>query len=107
MRGKGWVFFLKGKGPLILVQHYQHIGGNQSGRAGQPPESGELCEIFSWVEFAYFKDEDFSDLSDFSWEEESSEEDSSGVTSSDDEGAEVEVILQPRMRTRSSRRGRP
>jgi hypothetical protein len=51
----------------------------------------------------YYKDEDFSDLSDFSWEEESSEESSSEVTSSDEEGAEVEVILQPRMRTRSSR----
>jgi hypothetical protein len=53
-----------------------------------------------------FKDEEFSDLSDFSWEEESSEESSSEVTSSDEEGAEVEVILQPRMRTRSSKRGR-
>jgi hypothetical protein len=53
------------------------------------------------------KDEEFSDLSDFSWEEESSGESSSEVTSSDEEGAEVEVILQPRMRTRSSRRGRP
>jgi hypothetical protein len=62
-----------------------------------------LCEIFSWVEFAYFKDEDFSDLSDFSWEEESSEESSSEETSSEDEDGEVEVVLQPRMRTRSSR----
>ncbi len=49
------------------------------------------------------KDEEFSDLSDFSWEEESSEESSSEVTSSDEEADEVEVILQPRMRTRSSR----
>jgi hypothetical protein len=54
----------------------------------------------------WYKDEDFSDLSDFSWEEGSSEDSSSEESSSDDEGAEVEVILQPRMRTRSSRRGR-
>ncbi len=53
-----------------------------------------------------FKDEDFSDLSDFSWEEESSEEYTSEETSSDDEGEEVEVVLQPRMRTRSSRKKR-
>jgi hypothetical protein len=51
----------------------------------------------------YCKDEDFSDLSDFSWEEESSEEYTSEETSSSDEGEEVEVVLQPRMRTRSSR----
>jgi hypothetical protein len=50
-----------------------------------------------------FKDEEFSDLSDFSWEEGSSEDESSEESSSDDEGAEVEVVLQPRMRTRSSR----
>ncbi len=62
-----------------------------------------MCEIFSWVEFAYFKDEDFSDLSDFSWEEETSEGFSSEETSSEDEEGEVEVVLQPRMRTRSSR----
>jgi hypothetical protein len=55
-----------------------------------------------WVEFC-FKDEDFSDLSDFSWEEESSEDYTSEETSSSDEGEEVEVVLQPRMRTRSSR----
>jgi hypothetical protein len=54
----------------------------------------------------FLKDNDFSDLSDFSWEEGSSEDFSSEETSSDDEGAEVEVLLQPRMRTRSSRRGR-
>ncbi len=94
---------MKGKSPLILVQHYQHFGGNQSGRAGQPPESGELCEFFSWVEFAYFKDEDFSDLSDFSWEEGTSEDSSSEATSSEDETSEVGVVPQPRMRTRSSR----
>jgi hypothetical protein len=64
-----------------------------------------LVALSLWVEFC-FKDEDFSDLSDFSWEEESSEEDSSEVTSSHEEGAEVEVILQPRMRTRFSKRGR-
>jgi hypothetical protein len=50
-----------------------------------------------------FKDEEFSDLSDFSWEEGSSEESSSEETSSEDEDCEVEVVLQPRMRTRSSR----
>jgi hypothetical protein len=49
------------------------------------------------------KDEEFSDLSDFSWEEESPEEYTSEETSSDDEGEEVEVVFQPRMRTRSSR----
>jgi hypothetical protein len=51
----------------------------------------------------FFKDEDFSDLSDFSWEEDTSEEPSSEETSSEDEDGEVEVVLQPRMRTRSSR----
>jgi hypothetical protein len=51
----------------------------------------------------YFKDEDFSDLSDFSWEEGSSEDTSSEESSSDEEGAEMEVALLPRMRTRSSR----
>jgi hypothetical protein len=51
----------------------------------------------------WYKDEDFSDLSDFSWEEETSEESSSEETSSEDEDGEVEVALQPRMRTRSSR----
>jgi hypothetical protein len=50
-----------------------------------------------------FKDEDFSDLSDFSWEEGSSEDTSSEESSSDEEGAEMEVALLPRMRTRSSR----
>jgi hypothetical protein len=40
-------------------------------------------------------------LSDFSWEEDTSEESSSEETSSED--GEVEVVLQPRMRTRSSR----
>ena len=50
-----------------------------------------------------FKDEDFSDLSDFSWEEGSSEDTSSEGSSSDEEGAEMEVALLPRMRTRSSR----
>jgi hypothetical protein len=50
-----------------------------------------------------FKGEDFSDLSDFSWEEEASESSSSEETSSDNEEGEVEVVLQPRMRTRSSR----
>jgi hypothetical protein len=49
------------------------------------------------------KDNDFSDLSDFSWEEGSSEDSSSEETSSEDEDCEVEVILQPHMRTRSSR----
>ncbi len=53
--------------------------------------------------FGCLKDEEFSDLSDFSWEEESSESSSSEDTSSDEEGAEVEVAIQPRMRTRSSR----
>jgi hypothetical protein len=62
--------------------------------------------IFSWVDFAYFKDEDFSDLSDFSWEEESFADTSSEESSSDEEGAEMKVALLPRMRTRSSRRGR-
>jgi hypothetical protein len=42
-------------------------------------------------------------LSDFSWEEEASEESSSEETSSEDEDGEVEVVLQSRMRTRSSR----
>jgi hypothetical protein len=51
----------------------------------------------------YYKDEDFSDLSDFSWEEDTSEESSSEETSSEEEDGEVEVVLQPRMRTRSSR----
>jgi hypothetical protein len=51
----------------------------------------------------YFKDEDFSDSSDFSWEEGSSEDTSSEESSSDEEGAEMEVALLPRMRTRSSR----
>jgi hypothetical protein len=51
----------------------------------------------------WYKDEDFSDLSDFSWEEETSGDSSSEGTSSEDEMGEVEVILQPRMRTRSSR----
>jgi hypothetical protein len=49
------------------------------------------------------KDEDFSDLSDFSWEEESFEDTSSEESSSDEEGAEMEVAFLPRMRTRSSR----
>jgi hypothetical protein len=49
------------------------------------------------------KDEDFSDLSDFSWEEDTPEETSSEETSSEDGEGEVEVVLQPRMRTRSSR----
>jgi hypothetical protein len=51
----------------------------------------------------WYKDEDFSDLSDFSWEEGTSEDSSSEATSSEDEDGEVEVVLQPRMRTRSSR----
>jgi hypothetical protein len=50
-----------------------------------------------------FKDEEFSDLSDFSWEEGTSEDSSSEGTSSEDETGEVEVVLQPCMRTRSSR----
>jgi hypothetical protein len=49
------------------------------------------------------KDDEFSDLSDFSWEEDTSEESSSEETSSEGEDGEVEVVLQPRMRTRSSR----
>jgi hypothetical protein len=53
------------------------------------------------------KDNDFSDLSDFSWEEGSSGETSSEETSSEDEDGEVEVVLQPHMRTRSSRGKRP
>ncbi len=60
-------------------------------------------QIFLWVAFTFFKDGDFSDLSDFSWEEGSSEDSSSEETSSEDEGGEVEVVLQPHMRTRSSR----
>jgi hypothetical protein len=52
------------------------------------------------------KDDEFSDLSDFSWEERSSEESASEETSSEDEDDEVEVVLQPHMRTRSSRQKR-
>jgi hypothetical protein len=92
---------------LVLVQHDQHFGRNKSRGPGQQDESGKLLVGLSlWVEFFIFKDEDFSDLSDFSWEEGSSEDSSSEESSSDDEGAEVEVNLQPRMRTRSLRRGR-
>jgi hypothetical protein len=53
------------------------------------------------------KDNDFSDLSDFSWEEGSSGGTSSEETSSEDEDGEVEVVLQPHMRTRSSRGRKP
>jgi hypothetical protein len=41
-----------------------------------------------------FKDKEFSDLSDFSWEEGTSEDSSSEETSSEDETGEVEVVLQ-------------
>ncbi len=91
---------------FFLVQHHQYLGGDKSGGAGWTPFPGKcyLKVYLAGEKFSFwYKDEDFSDLSDFSWEEETSEESSSEETSSEDEDGEVEVVLQPRMRTRSSR----
>ncbi len=95
---------------FFLVQHHQYLGRDKSGGAGWTPFPGKCYfglhltgEKFSF----WYQDEDFSDLSDFSWEEGSSGETSSEETSSEDEDGEVEVVLQPHMRTRSSRGRRP
>jgi hypothetical protein len=95
---------------FFLVQHHQYLGRDKSGGAGWSPFPGK-CYLRLYLareKFSFwYQDEDFSDLSDFSWEEGSSGETSSGETSSEDEDGEVEVVLQPHMRTRSSRGRRP